>query len=222
MTALQPSDKARFKDASEAEQALREAWDRCLTQGLVHPAILAMEELPHDKVGARMHEQRNAPARPPVTIPLLPADLLANDSSELTAVDDNMMAKPLTIESKKAVRDVDDDPTMLQVRVDELRGKPDATARGIGPERASGERPSGKARALVPDAKPAGKVGGSGGHARLGDAAATENDEAKVDTTMIGKSDPRRSSQIQLILVVAIVVTLAVAIGLYIGGVIRI
>ena len=44
MTALQPSDKVRFKDASEAEQALREAWERCLTQGLVHPAVLAMDE----------------------------------------------------------------------------------------------------------------------------------------------------------------------------------
>src|SRR5690349_12070117 len=63
MTALQPSDKARFKDASEAEQALREAWDRCLTQGIVHPAVLAMEETAHDKVGPRMHEPRGG-ARP--------------------------------------------------------------------------------------------------------------------------------------------------------------
>src|SRR5437867_1326577 len=47
MTALQPSDKTRFKDASEAEASLREAWDRCLTQGLVHPAILAMGEQSH-------------------------------------------------------------------------------------------------------------------------------------------------------------------------------
>ncbi|HWO24577.1 MAG TPA: serine/threonine-protein kinase [Kofleriaceae bacterium] len=67
MTALESSDKVRFKDASEAEQALREAWDRCLTQGLVHPAVLTMEEMAHDKVGPRMHEARMAkPSAPPI------------------------------------------------------------------------------------------------------------------------------------------------------------
>src|SRR5437763_1963328 len=58
MTALQPSDKTRFKDASEAEAALREAWDRCLMQGIVHPAVLAMDEVPHDKAPPRMHEPK--------------------------------------------------------------------------------------------------------------------------------------------------------------------
>src|SRR5678816_180203 len=94
MTALQPSDRTRFKDASEAEQALREAWDRCLTQGLVHPAVLAMEEMPHDKVPARMHEPRGAVVRAPVP-------LMASDSNEMTAIDDKMLAKPLAIESNK-------------------------------------------------------------------------------------------------------------------------
>src|ERR1051325_2404120 len=109
MTAPQPSDRARFTDASEAEQALREAWDRCLTQGLVHPAVLAMEELPHDKVSARMHEQRMVPQRPPLAIPgHLP--LVGNDSNEVTALDDKMLGKPLTIESKKPARIGDDDP----------------------------------------------------------------------------------------------------------------
>src|SRR5215510_3136663 len=79
MTALQPSDRTRFKDASEAEQALREAWDRCLTHGLVHPAVLAMEEQPHDKVSSRMHEVRGAPQRPPLAVPAAVA--IANDSS---------------------------------------------------------------------------------------------------------------------------------------------
>src|SRR5262245_47715796 len=174
MTALQPSDRARFKDASEAEQALRESWDRCLTQGLVHPAVLAMEEQPHDKVSTRMHEPRNLPPRPVLAIPVLPTD------NEATAVDDQMLAQPLTIESKKPARVTDDDPTMLQVRVEEMRGKPDATARGMGPERT--ERASGKAKVL--DAP---KVSGSGGH-RIDDAAPTQNDEAQVDTSMIGRS----------------------------------
>jgi serine/threonine-protein kinase len=215
MTALQPSDRTRFKDASEAEQALREAWDRCLTQGLVHPAVLAMEEMPHDKVSSRMHEPRNLPSRPMMAMsPPVSLSTLANDSNELTAVDDRMHGAPLTIESKKQ-RVTDDDPTMLQVRVDELRAKGDATTRGIGPELR--ERPSGRARALVPEAP---RSIGSGGHARV-DAAPTESDESKIDTSMIGRSEPRASSQLSLIVALVIVALIVVLAGLYIAGVIR-
>lgn len=108
MSALQPSDKNRFRDASEAEQALREAWDRCLTQGLVHPAVLAMDELAHDKVGARMHEPRGA-AKP------APPNL--NDVS-MTAIDvEPPGMNPFVIESGSTKRrDDDDDPTKLVVR----------------------------------------------------------------------------------------------------------
>lgn len=113
MTALQPSDRARFKDASEAETALRDAWDRCLTQGLVHPAVLAMEETAHDKVGARMHEVRGAKALPP---------------SKITSE-----TKQLVIESSRPVHGDDDDPTMLHVREELKPSKDDRTARGIAP-----------------------------------------------------------------------------------------
>ncbi len=124
MTALQPSDKARFKDASEAEQALREAWERCLTQGLVHPAVLAMDETPHDKAPVRMHEPRGM-ARSS-------APLSLGDSSEMTAVDRS--PKPnnaFVIESSRG-RPGDDDPTKLMVR-EEAKPKNDATTRGLGP-----------------------------------------------------------------------------------------
>jgi len=132
MTALQSSDKARFKDASEAEQALREAWDRCLTQGLVHPAVLAMEEMAHDKVGARMHEVRGAKASAPMS------QVVGVDTAEVTAIDSKLLgsgphaaAAALHIEAVKA-RSEDDDPTTLVVR-DELKpGKSDATVRGFG------------------------------------------------------------------------------------------
>jgi eukaryotic-like serine/threonine-protein kinase len=121
MTALQPSDKARFKDASEAEQALREAWERCLTQGLVHPAVLAMDEVPHDKAPVRMHEPRGmARASAPYSL---------GDSSEMTAVN-NSPKQGFVIESSRA-RPGDDDPTKLMVR-EEGKGKPDATTRGVG------------------------------------------------------------------------------------------
>jgi eukaryotic-like serine/threonine-protein kinase len=115
MTALQPSDRVRFKDASEAEQSLREAWDRCLTQGLVHPSVLAMEEMPHDKAPARMHEPRSS--RP----------AMGADASGITAVESKMAsASPFVIESQTGVRGGDDDPTTLVVR-------DDRTERGVGP-----------------------------------------------------------------------------------------
>jgi serine/threonine-protein kinase len=137
MTALQPSDKARFKDASEAEQSLREAWDRCLTQGLVHPAILTMEEMAHDKVGARMHEVRGAKPLASM-VPMVPMHpVVGVDSAEVTAIDSKMLAaaaaKPLVIESVKLPRTEDDDPTTLVVRDELLKpAKGDSTARGFG------------------------------------------------------------------------------------------
>nr|MBA3452359.1 serine/threonine protein kinase [Deltaproteobacteria bacterium] len=107
MTALQPSDRNRFKDASEAEQALREAWDRCLMQGIIHPSVLAMEETAHDKAPVRMHDPRGGR-------PVAPAN---NDSQEVTAIDSKLLSgdKPLQIESTKKNRrgEEDDDPTML-------------------------------------------------------------------------------------------------------------
>jgi serine/threonine protein kinase len=106
MTALQPSDRNRFKDASEAEQALREAWDRCLMQGIVHPAVLAMDETAHDKAPARMHEPRGG---------VRPAPMIMNDSQEVTAIDTKVLgSQPFQIESTKRARE-DDDPTTLHV-----------------------------------------------------------------------------------------------------------
>ncbi len=113
MTALQPSDKSRFKDASEAEAALREAWDVCLTQGIVHPAVLAMDEIPHDKAPARMHEPRPGMQRPVSAF---------SQSAELTTVDPVPAAlkqappppqpAPAVIEGTKK-RVGDDDPTLM-------------------------------------------------------------------------------------------------------------
>ncbi len=136
MMALQPSDRQRFKDASEAEQALREAWDRCLTQGLVHPAILAMEETAHDKAPARMHEPRTRNVPPPKAF---------NDSAEVTTID--VSPKPFVIESSKGNRGGDDDPTTLVVRDDQKPNKPQ-TVPGVAPERT--EKKSGR---IEPQAK---------------------------------------------------------------------
>jgi serine/threonine-protein kinase len=123
MTALQPSDKVRFKDASEAEQALREAWDRCLTQGLVHPSVLAMDETPHDKAPVRMHEPRGNVRPAPMS-----RAVIGGDSEEQTAITDP--PKPFQIEATR-IRPGDDDPTKLMVR-DEARPKGDPTSLGFG------------------------------------------------------------------------------------------
>ena len=137
MTALQPSDKTRFKDASEAEQALREAWERCLTQGLVHPSVLAMDEMSHDKAPVRFHEPRGGARSAPSS---------HNDSREVTAVNDKPAKGAFVIESTKG-RPGDDDPTKLMVR-DDVKPKPDATVRGVAPSKSpnveikSGQRPA--------------------------------------------------------------------------------
>jgi len=208
MTALQPSDRTRFKDASEAEQALREAWDRCLTQGLVHPAVLAMEEVGHDRVPARMHESRSLPR---AVAPVIP--LPSNDSGEATAIDDKMMmraAASMTIEPRKSGRHGDDDPTTLVVRDDDQRAKLEA-ARGqaLGPS----DRPSGKSKAMAIDLK----VQGSGGLGRVDDAHSTENDRHGPGG---GTSTPSRS-RLPRIATAAIVAVVALIIVLYLAGVLR-
>jgi serine/threonine-protein kinase len=166
MTALEPSDRARFKDASEAEQSLREAWDRCLTQGLVHPAVLAMEETAHDKVGARMHEVRGAKASTPMQQLQSGAGkpqvgpAVGVDSSEVTAIDSQMLGaagagRPLVIESGKQARIDDDDPTTLVLRDDHLKpGAPQAAratpAKTPVPDRRSDRRVTPPARPSEP------------------------------------------------------------------------
>jgi serine/threonine-protein kinase len=163
MMALQPSDRTRFKDASEAEQSLRDAWDRCLTQGLVHPAVLAMEETAHDKAPARMHEPRGGARSFPQ-----PPPAMGTDSSEVTAIDAKALGaqvgaqskQPFVIESSK-LRD-DDDPTTLMVRDDLKPPKSDKTERGVGsgktpaPEKRKSEQQVAAPAPDAPDEEPQG------------------------------------------------------------------
>ncbi len=194
MTALQPSDRARFKDASEAEQALREAWDRCLTQGLVHPAVLAMEETSHDKVPPRLHEPRGVAAQARVPV--------GAESTEVTAIDDKMLArtppKQLVVVSVKNVRD--DDPTTLQVREEKRPVKGDATSRGVGPTERKTPAPS------------VSKNDASG--------AKTVEDEIVTDVVSAQPKAVAKRSNVPLLVLVAILVLSAAFAGLYFGGVI--
>src|SRR5215470_11625692 len=145
MTALQPQAGTRFKDASEAEQALRQSWDICLTQGLVHPAVLAMEELSHDKAPPRMHEPRGVVRQP----------MIPTDTNEVTAIDSKIMGQhPFVIESGKTARVGDDDPTMLVVRDELPNMKGSTTSPGIGVVTGKSEKSSGK---MVPPDRGSGK-----------------------------------------------------------------
>jgi serine/threonine protein kinase len=201
MTALMPSDQKRFRDAGEAEQALREAWDRCLTQGLVHPAVLAMEETSHDKAPVRFHEVRQAPQhKAPAGISHRDSAKLV-DTNEQTAID----GKPFAIESSKGgVRD--DDPTMLHVRDDVKPAKGDSTSRGVAP-----------AAAKTP----------AKGKPKNEDDIATDvvNEALPPSNTGSGKSSAKqkssgKGSNLPLILAVVLVAIAGALLGLYYGGVV--
>jgi serine/threonine-protein kinase len=202
MTALQPSDKARYRDASEAEQALREAWDKCLTQGLVHPAVLTMDEVPHDKAPARLHEPRGAAARAAIASGGAAnnhAPLNLGDSQELTAISEKPKQKGFVIESTKA-RPGDDDPTKLMVREEGGKGKADATKQGVGP--------SGRNPAITNDTTK---------EAPIRESAA----DTKADPSMVRRIEGTRS-KLPWIIVAIVLVLAAAAAGLIFGGVIQI
>lgn len=206
MTALMPSDQKRFRDAGEAEQALREAWDRCLTQGLVHPAVLAMEETSHDKAPVRMHEPRQAaPQKGPAAFAQRDVPKLG-DTNEQTAID----GKPFAIEATQgSVRD--DDPTMLHVR-DEKPAKADATSRGV------------VAAAKAPAVK------GSGTQKIKAPKTPVSEDDIPTDTVnaalpakdAIGKNIAnRKRSNVPIIIALLVLAIAGTLVGLYYAGVIK-
>ncbi|MGN6106298.1 MAG: serine/threonine-protein kinase [Kofleriaceae bacterium] len=221
MTALQPSDRTRFKDAGEAEIALREAWDRCLTQGLVHPAVLAMEETAHDKVGPRMHEARGAvrpqPQPQPVAIESVETiesiesiESIAIESGEATAIDGTPLGDPFVIESSKAARDGDDDPTTLVVR-DDLKTRPDG-ARGV---RGSGAHKPIAAESR--DREPAVEVAPSGSQRRPDDSATPTVEQKQRFAPSVART--ARSSRAIWIALIAAIVVIGAAAALFVSGV---
>jgi serine/threonine protein kinase len=214
MTALQPSDKTRFKDASEAEAALREAWDRCLTQGLVHPAVLAMDEIPHDKAPVRMHEPRGV-VRASAPLPVATA---FSDTNETTAIDNRIAekAQALVIESKGKPRG-DDDPTTLMVR-DDVIAKPakkgDPTRQGVGgiqktppPERVEKIKVANDTIEDMP--------------ARVDSEIATNPPSAKSKPPVAVTKQPDTMSRILMVAIAVLLLAGATAVGLYVGGVLK-
>jgi eukaryotic-like serine/threonine-protein kinase len=221
MTALQPSDKARFKDASEAEAALREAWDRCLTQGLVHPAVLAMDETPHDKAPVRMHEARGVARPSPPSLPVVSFV----DSAEHTAIDAKIPEKAaaLVIESKKSQRD-EDDPTTLMIRDDGSKSKGEPTRQGLGnvmkTPAGGSERP-----------KPPPDTIGDAIPPRVESSVETKPLPAMPNTpqkaaqrtakTPKTPAGPAGMSRLIMIAIAVLLLAGATAVGLYVGGVLK-
>lgn len=217
MMALQPSDTKRFKDASEAEQALREAWDRCLTQGLVQPAVLAMDETPHERAPLRMHEPRNIarPAKPLAPAVASPSVAAAaySDSQEHTAIDDKLRQKAaalkqqqtLLVESTKQRRGEDDDPTTLMSRNDTVdKLNPKVTERAAPPPDTINE-------AVARDGS-------------VDDAPS--NEQVRVASPVVGRgvAERNRTTPMPRALMIAIALILlfgAAAIGLYVGGIVH-
>ena len=131
MKALEPSTERRFKDASEAEEALREAWDRCLRDGLVTPMALAGEEIAHERAGKTMHaavtsqtkDDRIAPSVATTSSSsaegLRTEDLLVGDETDpgqVTARRDG--GAVLVVQPMGKGRVGDDDPTRVVHRED--------------------------------------------------------------------------------------------------------
>jgi len=120
MRALAPSPNERYKDAGAAEAALRKAWQKCLTENIIPAALLAGEEMPHERVGAEMHTTADPrdPGQPPV-----PAE-------EPTKLERPAKKPVLVIESSRDREEVsDDDPTKLLIRASSPRGDQSSRSR---------------------------------------------------------------------------------------------
>jgi serine/threonine protein kinase len=201
MTALTPSATQRFKDASEAEQALREAWD----------------EMPHDKAPARMHEPRLPPKPPPTP----PNSFTQTD--EVTTIATTPALRPsgpgslVVVEAAKR-RAGDDDPTMLHVRAEDAKPKSDGTARGVAAAQKTPapqlRKPPADADALAPtvpqDArKPPPAVPGD------------ESTDVTAPKLVATKKKPAKTGRGLIIAVVVVIALVAAAAVLYFNGLIK-
>jgi tRNA A-37 threonylcarbamoyl transferase component Bud32 len=145
LVALDPSGNKRYKDAAEAEVALRKAWEGCLRDGLVTPMALAGDEVPHERAGKTMHaavtsqtkyDHRGGAATAPQTAVLRTEDLVAAPDTDLggfaeagdtgdpgqvtTRRDGGAM---LVVQPMGKGRVGDDDPTRVLARSDEPRSE---------------------------------------------------------------------------------------------------
>jgi eukaryotic-like serine/threonine-protein kinase len=147
MRALQSSADQRIRDGAEAESSLREAWERCLVQGLIHPAVLAMDEMAHDKVPPQMHVARGGIAPHMSAAPALAASMTNSAGSGARSMPQPPMhgsagsgarsmpqapvppMSALDAAMSALERMGDDDPTTIMTREDIASGRRDSGAR---------------------------------------------------------------------------------------------
>ena len=151
MTALDPLPARRFRDAAEAEQHLRQAWEHCLREGLVSPMALAGDEVPHDRVGGQMHAAVTRPARPPAppsiasaSVPAIDDDLqetmVDHDPGQVTARQAPAGTGRYGQPADSVARVGEDDPTKLVIRDDRRLARDPARARDSGARDAAAPR----------------------------------------------------------------------------------
>jgi serine/threonine-protein kinase len=157
LVALDPSVNKRYKDAAEAEVALRKAWEGCLRDGLVTPMALAGDEVPHERAGKQMHaavtsqtktDHRGSASTAPQTAALRTEDILAGgpdtdiggdtDPGQVTTRRDGGGAM-LVVQPMGKGRVGDDDPTRVLARGDEPRSEK-VPKPGSKPSERSGEK----------------------------------------------------------------------------------
>jgi serine/threonine-protein kinase len=121
MRALGKSTEVRFRNGADAEKALRKAWEKCLTSGLVSPMALAGIEVPHERAPAQMHAMatEDAPVQAPVISSSGPVVLQTPKVPDKPAKKDKPKGKAgqqpmLVIESSSTAGD--EDPTKIMVR----------------------------------------------------------------------------------------------------------
>jgi hypothetical protein len=143
MRALSSGSGSRMRDGADAEAALKEAWERCLKEGLVSPMALAGEETAHEKVGSTMHGGVTNPKgshwgaggpstkveRPPPTPqPTRTPDGSEADDGMSTARRDPPKGPPTRPAGKpKAGKKTDEGPYVIETRGKERVGDDDPT-----------------------------------------------------------------------------------------------
>jgi hypothetical protein len=160
LVALDPSGSRRYKDAAEAEVALRKAWEGCLRDGLVTPMALAGDEVAHERAGKQMHaavtsqtrtDHRGSASTAPQTAVLHTEDLVAapdtdvggdTDPGQVTARRDG--GAMLVVQPMGKGRVGDDDPTRVLNRDDRRDDKPAAKADAKGGKAKPGSKPGEK------------------------------------------------------------------------------
>ncbi|MEZ4366866.1 MAG: serine/threonine-protein kinase [Kofleriaceae bacterium] len=201
MKALSGDAATRYRDASEAEAALRDAWQRCLTEGLVSAAVLAMDEIPHERAPAQMHAgpsgaRRAGPSRPPPK----PIGAVV-ETGERTVVDAMPSGDPFANVGPRERGTGDDDPTRV-VRRDEL-------------ETGGARRAAAGAKSVGHDLEPGGLAAledDTGAH----DAATTRRQALRTGKRAAQKP-PRRTGLIVLVVLLVLVAggaAAAVALGI--------